>query len=389
MRSDAKAQPMRRLFAIAFTLYRLKWSLVRLSVAVFALWVVAADTEARLARAALRMLPDADLAAEVASLRVTGRYAESISVADQALRDPDLSSEQRERIARECAATESERSSWLRRFKDVGIGAISGRGETLESLAGVVAADLLVVGDIRDIVLQGSRYMADGEADPVILSLSVIGLATTLAPEVDWVPSLLKTGKKAGAISRRMGEVIAEAARSRRFESLTPLWRDTRRIVENTSPAGTLRLLRHADDPKDIARIAAYLERSPRGGLALHFTKGQGVAWLRQAGAEGDELLLLAARKGERGGAWLASGAGRLLLRPHPIVGLLKGVYKGTLAGLVERVLDRMGPDAWWVLPGVASWVAVEGVILARRVRPRGNTPSRAEPDASPAATAA
>jgi hypothetical protein len=359
---------MTRLWHIAWSAYRLKWSLVRLGLAVFALWVVAADTEARLARSALRMMTDVDLAAEVHDLRLSGRFGEAISVAEQAMTDESLPASTRDALKKEHDLATAERSSWLRRFKDVGMGAISGRGETLESLAGVVAADLLVVGDVRDLVLQGSRYMADGEADPVILSLSVIGLATTLAPEIDWVPSLFKAGTKAGAISRRMGEVIIESAKARKFERLAPLWKDTRRIVEHTSPASTMRLLRHTDGPEDVAKLAAFLERSPRGSVALHLTKGQGVAWVKTVGAEGDKILLLAARKGERGAAWLASGAGRLLLKPHPLVGLAKGLYKGNVSALIERVLDRMGPDSWWVLPLCAGWVLVEGLVLSRRV---------------------
>jgi len=350
------------------TLVRCRWNLLRLVIALFALWVVAADTQARLCRSVLRSLPDADLASEVASLRAQGRFGEATSVVEQALTDPELTAGQRSRLQHERELTATEHASWTRRFKDIGMGAISGRGETLESLAGVVAADMLVVGDIRDILLQGSRYLADGETDPVILSLSIIGLATTIAPEVDWVPSLLKTGKKAGAISRRMGEVIVDAAKSRKFDSLAPLWRDTRRIVEHTSPAGAMRVLRHADGPDDVARIAALLERTPRGGLALHLTKGEGVAWIKHAGAEGDRLLLLAARKGERGAAWLAGGAGRVLLKPHPLIGLTKGLYKGSVAALIDRVLDRMGPGAWWVLPLVAAWFAIEGALLTRRL---------------------
>jgi len=359
---------MPRLLNIAWSAYRLKWSLVRLSLAIFCLWVVAADTEARLARSALRLLPDVDLAAEVRSLRDSGRFGEAISIAEQSLTDEALPAASRAAIQTEHDLAVAERSSWLRRFKDVGMGAISGRGDTLESLAGVVAADLLVVGDVRDLVIQGSRYMADGETDPVILSLSVIGLATTLAPEVDWVPSLFKAGAKAGAISRRMGAVIVETAKTRKFERLAPLWKDTRRIVEHGSPSGAMRLLRHTDGPEDLARLAAFVERSPRGTVALHMTKGQGVAWIKTVGVEGDKVLLAAARKGERGAAWLASGAGRLLLKPHPLIGIAKGLYKGNVSALIERVLDRMGPGSWWVLPLCAGWVLVEGLIFARGV---------------------
>ena len=35
----------------------------------------------------------------------------------------------------------------------------------------------------------------------VIVALSAVGLATTLAPEVDWAPSLLKAARRAGSMT--------------------------------------------------------------------------------------------------------------------------------------------------------------------------------------------
>ncbi len=51
-----------------------------------------------------------------------------------------------------------------------------------------MTADLLVVGDVRDLAIQGVHYIADGEADELIVLLSGVGLVTTLVPGTDIVP---------------------------------------------------------------------------------------------------------------------------------------------------------------------------------------------------------
>jgi hypothetical protein len=167
-------------------LWRARWNLLRLAVAAFLLFTIASDTEARLARLQYAALPEFDYATEVGYLRGSGRYGEALVVAEAGL--DAASGPAREAIQREKDLTLKEQSSYLRRAKDLGLGALSGRGDSIEGLIGAVAADFFVVGDVRDLVIQGGRYVLDGETDELILILSGVGLATTLAPEVDWVP---------------------------------------------------------------------------------------------------------------------------------------------------------------------------------------------------------
>src|SRR6185503_15842919 len=50
---------------------------------------------------------------------------------------------------------------------------------TTTSIACMVAADFTSLGDLRDIVIQGNALAADQEYDPIVLGLSVVGLAAT------------------------------------------------------------------------------------------------------------------------------------------------------------------------------------------------------------------
>lgn len=342
-----------------------RWNALRLAVAACLLWTFAADTGARLARARLAALPGFDYAAEIDALRARGRYAEALTVADAGLNDPDARDRDAIRARRDAAA--AEQASILRRLTDAGRGALTGRGDSLESLLGAVTADMLVVGDVRDLIVEGGKLALDGDADEVVLALSAVGVATTVAPEIDWAPSLLKAARRAGTLTEGMRDAIVRAAKGGRAEEIGAIAADAAALSKKAGPGGAIHLLGHADTPADLARAAAFVERRTDAAFALHVTGRDGVRLLARAGDAADPLIVKAARKGTPGGAFLRTPAARVLLKPHPIVGLLKGLRKGTIADAAARLLERFDPHAWWAVPLLAAWTLLECGFLLRR----------------------
>lgn len=372
---------IRRGWRVGRALWRSRWSVARLIVALFVLWVFIEDTGARLARLQLMTMPEFDYAAEVKHLRETGRFGEAIVVADAGI-EATGGTVQLD-ILREKQATINARDSFVRRVKDVGIGAVTGtagsEGEaSLERLGGALAADLFVVGDVRDLVIQSARYLTEGEADGVIVALSTLGIATTLAPEIDWVPALMKIAKKAGALGRGMEEFIVTAVRSRRYKEAEVVMGDVGSLARHASPAGAVRMLKYADEPADAARLARFVEKfqkGSRGAFALHVTGKDGAKVLRDAEKLGpvaarnaERVVLDASRKGSAGASWLSRGKAAALLRPHALVGLGKGLWKGNVSEAMRRVIEGSRDWAGWLMPLVSGWVVVEVLLLGRRV---------------------
>src|SRR5207244_506528 len=104
-----------------------------------------------------------------------------------------------------------------------------------------------------------------------------------VAPEVDWVPAVLKAAKKAGAMTKGFGESLLKLARMGNKEGLMSLCRDVRRLAERASPGGAARLMRHAENPEELARIARFVEREPAGAFALHVTGKEGASVVKGA----------------------------------------------------------------------------------------------------------
>lgn len=351
------------------SVWRSRWGVLRLAAALAVLWSLVAALPARWARVELASLPDLDYVSEVRALRAEGRYGEAVLVADAGL--DAASGPAAAALAAERERTVAERDAFLRRAKLVGLGALSGTGDSLEMLLGAIAADLFVVGDIRDLAIQGSRYVVDGETDGVILLLSGVGLATTVAPQADWAPSVLKVARKTGAMSRTLGEQIVRLVRGGRTDELRALLADVGTLASKATPGGAVRLIRHADNAEDVAALARFVERSPAGAFALHVTGKEGAQLVKRLGAGADDVVVAAARKGPAGVAWLRTGGYKALMRPHPVVGLLKGLYKGNVQGAAARMAERLGPHLWWAIPLAGAWVFLEAGLIVRRATER------------------
>lgn len=371
-----------------------RWNIARLLLAGAMLWVVAADAGPRWARLRLAGLAEMDYAGEVSRLRAAQRFGEALVFADAGERalteeaaagageGSAAAAAALARLRTERAAVIAERDSTLRMAREFGLGALSGEGSSLERLAGAVTADLFVAGDVRDLLIQGTRLAIDGEADAVIAGLSALGLATTLTPTADAGASVLKLARKSGALSRGAADAVAAGLRGgadgRR--AVMAMAEDAATLAGKASPGGALRVMRRAENAEELAALTRFASRHDDGAFALLAGGEAGTdAVKRAARAEGagavlaaERLVIKAARRGENGARFLASRAARVALRPHPLIGVAKALAKGHGEALVRAMVERLDPRAWWILPALAGWTALEAGLLMRRLTSSG-----------------
>jgi hypothetical protein len=323
------------------------------------------DLPAADARRELAALPDFDFMAEARALRAQERYSEALLVLDAAT---DLGPSALAGSARHLKAEiELERDDLVRRLRAAGQGALTGTGDSVEALTGAVVADLLVIGDVRDLVIQGHRALRGEETDAVIVALSGAGLALTLAPALDLGAAILKLARRAGALGDAFARRLLRLARGALDDgAVAPLTRtldDAASLARSARPAAALSILRHLDDPADLARAARHAQR-PGGAFSLWLGGREAVGVLKHGTRAEAALLVRAAGKG-RAGIALIARKGALLLRPHPLLGLLKGFYKGNVPALLAAALLRWGE----ALAGLfAGWLVFELLLSAVRL---------------------
>ena len=143
-------------------------------------------------------------------------------------------------------------------------GAITGEPTDLVSMLGSLSLDLFVIGDIRDLAVQGWKEATDGSGDTVILALSAIGLTTTLAPHLDWVPALLKALKRTGALSKGMIRSLTTTARQALktgdYGKLSTVVGDFGKTARRLGPGPTRGVMASVDSAEDLAKVARAAE---------------------------------------------------------------------------------------------------------------------------------
>lgn len=92
-------------------------------------------------------------------------------------------------------------------------GVVSGEVDTPASIAGSLAADYFVIGDLRDVVTEGTKYSRGEDYDKLTLCLATFGLMT-IPPgsgPLDSGASLIKTASKAKKLSSGMISMLRTA----------------------------------------------------------------------------------------------------------------------------------------------------------------------------------
>lgn len=349
-------------------------SLIRVSLAAGLVWICWQDQPSLKARSDFEALPPFDYWKEADTLLNQERFSEALLVVDAGLEAVP----EHEKPLRELrGAILQEQGRWMHRFQQVGRGALAGTGDSLEAVAGAVVADLFVFGDVRDLVVQAGRKLRGEETDPIIVGLSAGGILMTVNPAVDLGGALLKFARRIGAMSepfaRALGDALKRAVARRNSDEVAQVADDLAALSKTARPAVALAIFKHIDDPAEL-RLARRFAEQPGGVFTLWLGGKQVLAWLKVSAANGD-LMVKAARRGRAGFKYLADH-GALMFKPHPILGLVKGLYKGNVPALLVALVRRYAD----VLLGLAAgWLTYEVALLLGRLFGGGGA-TRPEP---------
>jgi len=362
-------------------LLSLATGLLRLALALGLLGLCLVDVPRLRAEMALAALPDIDVDAQLDALIAEDRWSEAHLVAEgevDACTSRDAADPACAHWRDRLAAIDAERASLRRHLLDAGQGALAGTGETPAALTGAIVSDLLVFGDVRDLALEAGKSWRGEPVDPVLVGLSALGIALTVSPGVDVGTALLKFARRAGALTRQMAEAVVRltrrAADERSLGSLRPLLDDAGTLAARAEPAGAVRILRAIESPAELA-TAARVAKRPAGARALWLGGGPALTLAGRTTLEADALLLRAARKGADGVTFAARNAD-VLLRAHPLLGLVKGIYKGTVPQALAMLVAAQG---LWLAAFAAAWSLFEGTrctVRGRRLLRRRSRPS-------------
>ena len=317
----------------------------------------------------LAALPDADLAALAEKHWRDGYRETAISTlqyaVDQAHSDAKSAQTNTgmvqhlaltEQLLKEYKATLSDEASLDGRLLKMGSGAITGNIDSWESMAGSTVADLFIVGDIRDLIVEG---LIAEDSDELILTLSAVGIATTVWPPADPAVSMLKAARKSQSISQpivnqliKTGKAYKQAPNAKTqaafIDTVKPLW-DMGNKCHSWSQFKLL--LKHSNKIDDVKTINRMMSAGPQQAKQIntafavcHRSSGavKGLFKLfNNAGQRSCDAIYAVLRKGPRGITWLAK-------HPSLIARLSKVAYKDA-SWAYNAALRHYGKHMLWL----------------------------------------
>lgn len=227
------------------------------------------------------------------SLAAEERWAEVKMMTDFLAERPDLAdNEQAVSLSRQA---DQELNSFWSQTESFAQGAMTGEPTDLASMLGSLSLDLFVIGDVRDLAVQGWKQVHYGSGDTLILALSAIGLTTTLAPHLDWAPALMKAFRRTGALTSRfigsMTRISGEAITTGKYTKLSGVVTDLGKAARRLGPGPLRGVMRSVDSAEDLTKIANAAEIDAKGTYFM--TRMFGKDGVKQISKDGKNIGLL------------------------------------------------------------------------------------------------
>jgi hypothetical protein len=244
--------------------------------------IAAADDPARLSELGLDRGFDAVVAAREIEQALAADDAELARsfvdlAAERGVVLPVALIEKTESMERDAAMPSSHAASFARGF-------VTGKPEDIASAAGMLAGDLFVFGDVRDVVREGWHGLRGEAVDTLVLGLAGTGIAVTAGLYVSaGLAAPARAGLTVAKAARRGGYVGAELLRLLKVEKregLVQFVSDLGRVQSRTGLRGALDGLKIAERPQDVAKLATLA--AAKGGKTRAIVKllGRGAIFL-------------------------------------------------------------------------------------------------------------
>lgn len=204
-------------------------------------------------------------------------------------------------------------SKSLRNTQDFSHGFVTGDASNGVAMAGSIASDMTVVGDLRDLSSEGTKFVKDEPYDKVVLGMAAVGVGMTVSQVMtagSSTPlkvgaSVLKVARKTGKLSKTFLKFIAKklrkvvdvkllkkidygsisklraaaskVAKSLKLAHVRKLFGNINTIKKNTSLMDTVSIMKYVKKPKDLGKIVKLSDKFKSNTKAVLKVLGKGA----------------------------------------------------------------------------------------------------------------
>lgn len=192
------------------------------------------------------------------------------------------------------------RESWIYKLKKMNSGFWTGESDETEGQVASVVSDFLVIGDLRDLVIEGNNLIQEKDVDKVNTSLATVGVVSSVAvvtASAKPAITFLKMTHKAGKMPKWLGKTLVESAeiakKTNSLDHLKDIFSNVHGLYRTAGARTTLELLAKSKDINDFRRLAKFGKVFGNKTPTLLKVGGDDAitAFQRLGGAEKDTIL--------------------------------------------------------------------------------------------------
>lgn len=248
-------------------------------------------------------------------------------------------------------------------------GITTGTSDELVGQASAIGSDFFLIGDIRDLALEGTHYFNDEEVDTLIISLSTIGLvasASTLftlgsSTIAKSVISVLKLAHKSKRIPLWLNTYLLKQSKTiRKTKSLTrirPLFKTIHKLEQRVGLQEMLKLLSQSTNLKELQSITKLSKRyGANTNILLKLSNKKVLSHASYFKTSSLKTIKLASSYGSSGFVHLIKGGEKTFITTTKrLKAYAKIGYKGELWKIFLWLMKHLSDRVLMLMMGVCS----------------------------------
>lgn len=235
-------------------------------------------------------------------------------------------------------------------------GILKGKSDENLGRAAAIASDFLIIGDIRDLSIEGANYANDKEVDQFIVALSSLGLLATASTfyslgattPIKSSISLLKHGKRANKIpawfQKTFIQQLEHAKKTKSLEKIETLLTPIQKLYKKVGLQNTLELLsqtRHLNHLKQLTKFGTRFQ--DQSSMLLKTTNNKALLYSTKMPKASNKNLIYASSYGENGLKGMYKlGESKFMKKVGFTANLTKTTYKGNLNALLDAIPNSL-----------------------------------------------
>ncbi|CAA6821756.1 MAG: Unknown protein [uncultured Sulfurovum sp.] len=235
-------------------------------------------------------------------------------------------------------------------------GIIQGSSDEDIGRASAIASDFLVVGDVRDLIIEGIHYNNDEKVDTVIVSLSSLGLLATASTlyslgataPIKGTISVLKYAKRVNKLPLWLQEKLIKkielAKKTKSLKEIEKLLQPIEKMYQKVGLNQTLHLLSKSRNLQELKVLNTLSTRfGKKSQTLLNTTNNSALKYLQKMPNVSTKNFLYASTYGEKGLQGINKlGTNKFMKRVGFASNLSKTTYKGNLDSLFNALLKKI-----------------------------------------------